>query len=227
MFRLLALLLVSKQARESVDAQLPPLVYVCTMGIGGAKITTLHVISARESHITQISISCTVQFTATQTAFVRKLGPLTTRTEMALVEHTMSVEKEETDEEETSTQRGVLDAEVGSNTYPWYRPGFYLERIKKKESQECWWCQHERQTRDHLFKWCKKWKRQQDVLWEKLKVKCKWKEGRTKVPMSQAFDTDEAVEPMLEFLADTDVGRVTGVRDDEEQAEVGGSSDEE
>jgi hypothetical protein len=83
----------------------------------------------------------------------------------------------------------------------------YLERIKKKENQECWWCQHKRQTRDHLFKWCKKWKRQQDVLWEMLKVKCKWKEGRTKVPMSQVFDTDEAVEPVLEFLANTDVGK--------------------
>ena len=44
-------------------------------------------------------------------------------------------------------------------------------------------------------------------------MKCKWKEGRTKVPMSQVFDTDEAVEPVLEFLADSDVGRVTGVRE--------------
>jgi len=34
--------------------------------------------------------------------------------------------------------------------------GVYLERIKKNESQECWWCGHKRQTRDHLFKWCKK-----------------------------------------------------------------------
>ncbi|KAF8533264.1 hypothetical protein BDD12DRAFT_899809 [Trichophaea hybrida] len=97
---------------------------------------------------------------------------------------------------------------------------------RRSEIQECWWCQYKRQTRDHLFKWCKKWKRQQDVLWEKLKVKCKWKEGRTMVPMSQVFDTDEAVEPVLEFLADSDVGRVTGVREGDDDAEVeeGGSS---
>jgi hypothetical protein len=34
--------------------------------------------------------------------------------------------------------------------------GVYLERIKKNESQKCGWCGHRQQTRDHLFKWCKK-----------------------------------------------------------------------
>ncbi|KAF8542340.1 hypothetical protein BDD12DRAFT_908026 [Trichophaea hybrida] len=47
--------------------------------------------------------------------------------------------------------------------------------------------------------------------------------------MSQDFDTDEAVEPMLDFLFGTDVGRVTGVREEdvEEEAEEGGSSSKE
>jgi hypothetical protein len=66
----------------------------------------------------------------------------------------------------------------------------YLEQIKKKESLECCSCQHKRQMRDHLFKWCKQWKRQQDVLWKKLKKKCKRTEGRLKVPMSQVFNTE-------------------------------------
>jgi hypothetical protein len=35
----------------------------------------------------------------------------------------------------------------------------YFKRIKKNESQECWWCQYKRQTRDYLFKWYNKWKR--------------------------------------------------------------------
>jgi hypothetical protein len=81
-----------------------------------------------------------------------------------------------------------------------------------------------------LFKWCKKWKRQQDTLWDELKAKCQWKEGRTKVPMSQVVDTEEAVQLILKFLLGTDVGRVTGVNgvdDEEERAEEGGSSDEE
>jgi hypothetical protein len=36
--------------------------------------------------------------------------------------------------------------------------GVYLERIKNSESQECWWCGYKRKTRDHLSKWCNKWK---------------------------------------------------------------------
>ncbi|KAF8538296.1 hypothetical protein BDD12DRAFT_741716, partial [Trichophaea hybrida] len=86
--------------------------------------------------------------------------------------------------------------------------GVHLERIKKKESKECWWCGHLTQTVDHLFKWCKKWKRQQDTLWEKLRKKCKMKE-RGRVPMAQVFDMEEAEKAMLKFLMDTDVGRVT------------------
>jgi hypothetical protein len=51
----------------------------------------------------------------------------------------------------------------------------YLECIKKKETKESWWCGHLTQTVDHLFKWCKKWKQQQDTVWVKLR-KCKMKE---------------------------------------------------
>ncbi|KAF8535432.1 hypothetical protein BDD12DRAFT_892998 [Trichophaea hybrida] len=64
-----------------------------------------------------------------------------------------------------------------------------------------------KKTVDHLFKWCKKWRRQQDTLWEKLRKKCKMKE-RGRVPMAQVFDTEEAEKAMLKFLTDTDVGRV-------------------
>ena len=90
--------------------------------------------------------------------------------------------------------------------------GVFLEHIKKKESQECWWCGHKKQTRDHLFKWCKKWKQQQNDLWKKLGKKCKWKE-RMKIPMSQVFDTDNAVKAVLKFLKETDVARVSRMRE--------------
>jgi hypothetical protein len=58
---------------------------------------------------------------------------------------------------------------------------------------------------------------------------CKWKEVRTKMPMSQVFNTDEATELVLEFLGGTEVGRVTGVRGggEEEGTEVGGNSSKE
>jgi len=34
----------------------------------------------------------------------------------------------------------------------------YILRIGKRSDMKCWWCGHEYQTRDHLFKWCKRWK---------------------------------------------------------------------
>jgi hypothetical protein len=46
-------------------------------------------------------------------------------------------------------------------------------------------------------------------LWRRLRKKCKWKERR-KIPMSQVFDTEEAVKAVLKFLRDTEVGRVSG-----------------
>jgi hypothetical protein len=89
--------------------------------------------------------------------------------------------------------------------------GVYLECIKKNESRECWWCRHKTQTRDHLCKWCKKWKRQQDDLWKKLGKKCKWKE-RMKVLMSQVLNTDDAIKVVLKFLKEMDVRRALGAR---------------
>jgi hypothetical protein len=46
--------------------------------------------------------------------------------------------------------------------------------------------------------------------------------------MSQVFDTDEVVEPMLDFLCGTDLEKVMGIRDGdvESEAEEGGSSSE-
>ncbi|KAF8534323.1 hypothetical protein BDD12DRAFT_913521 [Trichophaea hybrida] len=85
--------------------------------------------------------------------------------------------------------------------------GVFLKHIKKKESQECWWCGHKRQTRDHLFMWCKKWKRQQDDLWKELR----------KIPISQVFDMDEAVKAVLKFFKKMDVGRVLGVLEGREE----------
>jgi len=43
--------------------------------------------------------------------------------------------------------------------------GKYLMHIEKRRDMKCWWCGHEYQTRDHLFKWCKRWKREQKQLW--------------------------------------------------------------
>jgi len=68
------------------------------------------------------------------------------------------------------------------------------------------------QTRDHMFKWCKKWKRQQDNCWKRLRKTCKWKE-RMKVPIFQTLNRDDAVQAILKFIKEIDVGRVSGVRE--------------
>ena len=88
----------------------------------------------------------------------------------------------------------------------------FLEHIKKKEIQECWWCGQTRQTMAHLFKWYKRWNWQQNDLWRWLEKKCNWKQ-RLKVPMSQVFDTDVAVKPVLKFLKESDIGKDLGVRE--------------
>jgi len=40
----------------------------------------------------------------------------------------------------------------------------YLRRIGKRRDMRCWWCGHEYQTSDHLFKWCKRWRREKKRL---------------------------------------------------------------
>jgi len=42
--------------------------------------------------------------------------------------------------------------------------GKCLMRMIKRRDMKCSWCGHEYQTRDHLFKWCKRWKREQKRL---------------------------------------------------------------
>ena len=41
----------------------------------------------------------------------------------------------------------------------------YLRQIGKRRDIKFWWCRHRYQTRDHLFKWCKRWKQEQKRLW--------------------------------------------------------------
>ncbi|KAF8242801.1 hypothetical protein K440DRAFT_615424 [Wilcoxina mikolae CBS 423.85] len=87
-------------------------------------------------------------------------------------------------------------------------------------------CGHGHQTRDHLFKWCKKWKQQQEVFWEEVfweevKKKTGW-QRRREVPMSAVFDSEKCIQAVLDFLEGTDMGRRVGAEE-----EVESSDDEE
>jgi len=65
--------------------------------------------------------------------------------------------------------------------------GVYLKSTDNRPDDHCWWCDPEnisgtRQTRDHLFKHCYKWKDQQAVTWARAKEatkrgKQKWRVG--------------------------------------------------
>jgi len=111
--------------------------------------------------------------------------------------------------------------------------GKYLMRIRKRRDMKCWWCGHEYQTRDHLFKWCKRWKREQKRLWVDGQEGEEGYEGVEKVmkkpkislPMSLVFAEEKCSRGLLDFLFFTDVGRISGVVVEAENSDHEESSD--
>jgi len=92
---------------------------------------------------------------------------------------------------------------------------------------KCWWCGHEYQTRDHLFKWCKRWKREQKRLWIDGQEGEDGYEGLEKVlkkrkislPMSLVFAEEKCLQALMDFLVHTDVGRISGVVEEAENSD--------
>jgi len=109
----------------------------------------------------------------------------------------------------------------------------YLLRIGKRRDMKCWWSGHEYQTRDHLFKWCKRWKREQKRLWVDGQAGQDGYEGVEKVlkkpkiplPMSLAFAEEKCSQSMLDFLSCTDVGRISRVVEEADNSDHEESSD--
>jgi hypothetical protein len=56
-----------------------------------------------------------------------------------------------------------------SSTTPHCLTGQYLHWTKNLPTAKCWWCQYRTQTREHLFKCCPHWKRQQKILWAEVR----------------------------------------------------------
>jgi len=111
--------------------------------------------------------------------------------------------------------------------------GKYLWRIRKRRDMKCWWCGHEYQTRDHLFKWCKRWKREQKQLWVDGQegedgyegVEKVMKKPKISLPMSLVFVEEKCSRAMLDFLCHTYVGRICGVVEEGENSDHEESSD--
>ena len=45
----------------------------------------------------------------------------------------------------------------------------YVKWTKNADTAACGWCQHKTQTREHLFKDCKRWKAQQKIQWAEVR----------------------------------------------------------
>ena len=109
----------------------------------------------------------------------------------------------------------------------------YLRWIGKRSDMKCWWCGHEYQTRDHLFKWCKRWKQEQKRLWVDRQEGEDGYEGVEKVlkklkislPMSLVFAKAKYTQAALDFLSCTDVGRISEVVEEAENSDHEESSD--
>jgi len=73
-------------------------------------------------------------------------------------------------------------------------------------------CRYRTKTREHLFKECPEWKRQQKILWAEVKKETgKWKD-RSKV--RDLLADGRCFREVLVFLATTDVGRRAPAEED-------------
>jgi hypothetical protein len=94
--------------------------------------------------------------------------------------------------------------------------GTHLMRIKKKESDACWWCDSGRkQSRGHLFGGCRAWKREclalkrrvERITGRKRKRGQRRSEREARLKVVDLFKDERLTGAVLEFLDDTEIGR--------------------
>ncbi|KAI5813529.1 hypothetical protein BZA77DRAFT_373516 [Pyronema omphalodes] len=87
--------------------------------------------------------------------------------------------------------------------------GTHLVRVKKKESDVCWWCtSNVRQTRGHLFGECHRWRREYAVLKKEVDaIKGRSWRPRARLKAVDLFSDDRYTKVLLEYLAATEIGR--------------------
>jgi hypothetical protein len=84
---------------------------------------------------------------------------------------------------------------------------YMCERLRKIDSDQCWWCDSGvRQTRHHLFCECRAFRPQIVKMWKAVGEALGWKRRRRK-RVSDLFYREEATEAVLEFLRTTGVGK--------------------
>ncbi|KAA8903598.1 hypothetical protein FN846DRAFT_908055 [Sphaerosporella brunnea] len=91
--------------------------------------------------------------------------------------------------------------------------GPYLLKTGRRADKKCWWCDKGAvQIRDHLFKFCKRWKSEQMILWRA--VKDATKEGRQKqwpaTPTTALLADGRCTEAVMGFLSTAKVTSFLG-----------------
>jgi ribonuclease HI len=95
------------------------------------------------------------------------------------------------------------------------RIGPYLAMVGQAENDKCWWCgSGASQTREHLFKYCGRWKDQRVTMWRDIgkATRTGWKRTIRNTSMAQLFGDERCTPAILEFLAQTEVGTTGRLR---------------
>ena len=84
----------------------------------------------------------------------------------------------------------------------------YLVRIGQADSDRCFWCgTGEKQTRYHLFVKCRRWSPEIRRLWQRVRMETGWGGAPS---IRKLFGSEKNVKAILEFLAETKVGKMPG-----------------
>ena len=84
----------------------------------------------------------------------------------------------------------------------------HLVRIGQTDSDRCFWCgTGEKQTRYHLFVKCRRWTPEIKRLWQRVRMETGWGGAPS---IRRLFGSEKNVKVILEFLADTKVGKMPG-----------------
>ena len=100
---------------------------------------------------------------------------------------------------------------VPFNRSDWYCAGSYLKRMKKVDSDRCWFCNTgKRQSVFHLAARCPAWAGQARVMWKRIQRLCE--KGDPVTPSVRVmFGDSRATSAVLMFLRDTRVRRMVSL----------------
>jgi hypothetical protein len=96
----------------------------------------------------------------------------------------------------------------------------YLNRIQKMNNTHCWWCSNRKQTVEHQFFNCRRWRKQRKKFYEEIvKLGLSRPQNGDKIDKNKLFNNSQAYNAILAFLDATDIGlRANNIKEEEEEA---------